>query len=83
MIMAPFPVQGITEGDFVVVLVPVDTEDPMTAVAEKIAYHAVNRRVPEDDRPMAVRHNGRVLAGDATVIDAGVAPLDVLEVVYP
>ncbi|WP_028931314.1 toluene-4-monooxygenase system B family protein [Pseudonocardia asaccharolytica] len=81
--MAPFPVQGITEGDFVVVLVPVDTEDPMTTVAEKIAHHAVNRRVPENDRPMVVRHNGRVLAADTTVVDAGVAPLDVLEVVHP
>ncbi|WP_338051191.1 toluene-4-monooxygenase system B family protein [Pseudonocardia acidicola] len=82
MIVAPFPVQGIVEGDFVIVLVPVDTEDPMPVVAEKIAYHAVNRRVPERDQPMAVRHNGRVLAPESTVVDAGVAPLDVLEVIY-
>lgn len=80
--MALFPVQGITEGDFVVVLVPIDTEDPMTVVAEKIAHHAVGRRLPENPRPMAIRHNGTVLAADATVIDAGVAPLDVLEVVF-
>jgi len=30
--MALFPVQGIFEGDFVVLLVPVDTDDPMTVV---------------------------------------------------
>ncbi|WP_214369894.1 toluene-4-monooxygenase system B family protein [Pseudonocardia sp. H11422] len=64
--MAPFPVQGIVEGDFVIVLVPVDTEDLMPVVAEKIAHHAVNRRVPERDQPMAVRHNGRLLAPEAT-----------------
>ncbi len=80
--MALFPVQGITQGDFVVVLVPIDTEDPMAVVAEKIAHHAEGRRVPVTDRPRAVRHNGTTLADDATVVSAGVAPLDVLEVVY-
>ncbi len=80
--MALFPVQGIFEGDFVVLLVPIDDEDPMTVVAEKIAAHAVQRRVPAQDRPMKVRHKGEILADDATVVTAGVAPLDVLEVVY-
>ncbi|MGH8931207.1 MAG: toluene-4-monooxygenase system B family protein [Egibacteraceae bacterium] len=80
--MALFPIQGIFIGDFVVELVPVDTEDPMSVVAEKIAYHAVNRRVREEDRPIAVRHNGQLLDSDATVVTAGVAPLDVLEAFY-
>jgi toluene monooxygenase system protein B len=80
--MALFPVQGVFEGDFVVILVPIDTEDPMTVVAQKIAYHVVDRRVPAQDRDMQVRHNGNVLPADATVVDAGVAPLDVLEVAY-
>ncbi len=80
--MALFPVQGIFEGDFVVLLVPIDDEDPMTVVAEKIAAHAVNRRVPAADRPMKVRHNGEILDDEATVVTAGVGPLDVLEVVY-
>ena len=43
--MALFPVQGIVEGDFVIVLVPVDDTDPMTVVAEKIAHHGVGKRV--------------------------------------
>ncbi|MGH3802192.1 MAG: toluene-4-monooxygenase system B family protein [Pseudonocardiaceae bacterium] len=81
--MALFPVQGITEGDFVVHLVPIDTEDPMTSVAEQIAHHSVGRRLPVTDRPMAVRHGGKVLADDATVVTAGVSPLDVLEVIFP
>jgi toluene monooxygenase system protein B len=80
--MALFPVQGITEGDFVVHLVPIDTEDPMTVVAEKITHHAVGRRLPVTDRPTAVVHNGDTLPDDATVVTAGAAPLDVLEVVF-
>ncbi len=80
--MALFPVQGIFDGDFVVLLVPVDTDDPMTVVAEKIAHHVVGRRVAAQGRPMRVRRQGEFLADDATVAEAKVAPLDVLEVVY-
>ncbi len=80
--MAPFPVQGIFEGDFVVLLVPVDDEQPMTDVAQAIAHHVVGKRVPAQDRPMKVTHNGIVLADDATIISSQVAPLDVLRVAY-
>lgn len=80
--MALFPVQAIFEGDFVVLLVPVDDADPMTAVAEKAAYHVVDRRVAAQDRPMQVQYNGTVLAGDDTVVTAGVGPMDVLRVGY-
>ncbi len=80
--MAPFPVQGVVEGDFVVLLVAVDDEDPMSVVAEKIAYHAVNRRVAAREGSPRVRHNGKELAPDETVVTAGVAPLDVLEITY-
>jgi toluene monooxygenase system protein B len=80
--MALFPMQGIFEGDFVVLLVPVDTDDPMTVVAEKIAHHVVGRRVAAQDRPMRVRRQGEFLADDATVAESNLSPLDVLEVVY-
>jgi toluene monooxygenase system protein B len=80
--MALFPVQGIFDGDFVVLLVPVDTDDPMTVVAEKIAHHVVGRRVAAQDRPMRVRRQGEFLADDATVAESRLSPLDVLEVVY-
>jgi len=80
--MALFPVQGIFDGDFVVILAAIDTEDPMSVVGQKIAHHAVDRRVYEQDRPFEVRHNGTVLDPDATVISAGVAPLDVLTAGY-
>ena len=80
--MALFPVQGIFDGDFVVLLVPVDTDDPMTVVAETIAHHVVGRRVAAQDRPMRVRRRGEFLADDATVAESRLSPLDVLEVVY-
>ncbi len=80
--MALFPVQGIVDGDFVVILAAIDTDDPMSVVAKKIAHHAVDRRVEAQDRPLQVRHDGAVLDPDATVVTAGVAPLDVLVVGY-
>jgi toluene monooxygenase system protein B len=80
--MALFPIQGIFDGDFVVLLVPVDTEDPMTVVAEKIAHHVVGRRVAAQDRPMRVRRQGKLIPDETTIAEANLAPLDVLEVVY-
>jgi toluene monooxygenase system protein B len=80
--MALFPVQGIVEGDFVVVLVPVDDTDPMTVVAEKIAYHGIGKRVAAQDRPIKVRWHGELLGDDTTIATVGCAPMDVLEVVY-
>jgi hypothetical protein len=46
--MALFPIYGVFKGDFVPHLVAVDTDDTMDQVAEKIAVHAVGRRLPAD-----------------------------------
>ena len=80
--MALFPVQGVFDGDFVVRLVPVGTDDPMAVLCEKIAQHVVDRRVEPQDRPIQVRHNGNVLDPESTVVTAGVAPMDVLVASY-
>jgi toluene monooxygenase system protein B len=80
--MALFPVQGIVEGDFVVVLVPVDDTDPMTVVAEKIAYHGIGKRVRAQEGALKVRYKGAVLDDSSTIVDAGCTPMDVLEVIY-
>ena len=80
--MAMFPVQGIVEGDFVVVLVTPDDTDPMTAVAQAIAHHGIGKRVAAQDRPLKVRYKGTILDDDATIAGTGCAPMDVLEVVY-
>ncbi len=80
--MALFPLQAVFDGDFVVLLVPIDDTDPMTAVAAKVAHHVAGHRTAELDRPLRVRHHGTVLAGDATVTTAGVGPMDVIQVGY-
>ena len=80
--MAPFPVQGFVDGDFVVVLALVDDTDPIPVVAEKIAYHSVGKRVPAQDRPMKVKRNGEdvgesvavnVALGGTTTVNLGSA----------
>ena len=80
--MAMFPIQGVTDGDFVVCLVLVDDQDPMSSVAQAIAYHGVGKRVATQDRPLRVRYQGDLLPDDATIASVGCAPLDVLEAVY-
>lgn len=80
--MALLPVQGQVLGDFVLNLVPIDSDDTMDVVAAKIAHHSVNRRVALQDRPLQVRFNGQVLPQDATPASAGVGPLDYLEAFY-
>jgi toluene monooxygenase system protein B len=80
--VALFPAQAIFEGDFVVLLVPVDDEQPMTEVAQAVAHHVVGKRVPAQDRPLQVSYNGTVLADDATISGSGIAPLEVLRVAY-
>jgi toluene monooxygenase system protein B len=80
--MALIPLQAVFDGDMVVLLVPVDDQDPMTTVAGKVAHHVVDRRVAARDRPLLVRHAGRTLPGDLTVAAAGLVPLDVVDVGY-
>jgi toluene monooxygenase system protein B len=48
--MALFPIYGVFKGDFVPHLVAVDTEDTMSTVAEKIAVHAIGRRLPAETK---------------------------------
>jgi toluene monooxygenase system protein B len=79
--MALFPLQAAFDGDFVVLLVPVDDEDPMTVVAQKVLHHAAGR-VEAQDRPLGVRFNAAPLPDDATVVTAGVGPMDVVQVGY-
>jgi len=43
--MALFPLSSNFEGDFMLQLLPVDTENTMDEVAAAAAYHTVGRRV--------------------------------------
>ena len=80
--MAPLPVQAAVRGDFVVLLVLVDTEDTMDQVAEKVAHHVIGRRVAPQPKPLRVRYEGRDLEPDTTVQEAGIGPMKFVEVYY-
>ena len=57
--MALFPIISNFERDFVLLLVPVDTENTMDEVAAAAAHHSVGRRVaPQPDKVIRVRRQG-------------------------
>ena len=57
--MALFPVISNFQYDFVLQLVPVDTENTMDEVASAAAHHSVGRRVaPRPDKVVRVRRQG-------------------------
>jgi toluene monooxygenase system protein B len=80
--MALLPLTAAFRGDFVVQLVPVDSEDTIGEVAGKVAAHSVGLRVAPEDAPMEVLFNGEVVPSDASLADAGIGPMDYVEVRY-
>ena len=83
--MALFPIYTIFEEDFVVQLIPVDTEDTMDQVAEKTAYHVINRRVkPKEGKVLRVRHHetGELYPRDMKVSEAGWRPTETVEIIF-
>ena len=80
--MALFPLTANFEGDVLELLIPVDDADTVEHVGQKVAHHVVGHRVPRRDAPLHVRHDGRILAPEAIIGDAGVEPMDHLEVFY-
>lgn len=67
--MADFPISGRFIGDFVALLVTVDTADSMTEVANKVAAHSVGLRVaaPEKNPGYEVLLDGEVVGPDVTL----------------
>ena len=80
--MALLPLQAAFRGDFVALLVPVDDQDTIDVVAQKVAYHVINRRLPPQDAPMRVKYNDQVLLPDQTVVQAGMPPMSFVQVFY-
>lgn len=80
--MALLPLQAAFRGDFVALLVPVDDQDTIDVVAQKVAYHVINRRLPPQDAPMRVKYNDQVLPPDQTVVQAGMPPMSFVQVFY-
>ena len=69
------PINAMFADDFITQLVFVLDTDTMRDVAAKVAHHVVGKRQPARDADMVVRYQGRSLAPDITVAEAGIAPL--------
>jgi toluene monooxygenase system protein B len=80
--MGIIPLQAAVEGDFVVLLVPVEDTDTMRTVAQKVAHHVIDRRLPPRNGTLRVRFGDRVLPDDLTVSGAGFQPMDFVWVFY-
>jgi len=80
--MAAVPLQAVFRRDFVTLLVLVDDEDTMEVVAQKVAHHVIQRRLPSQDDTMRVQYNNRILAPEQTVSQAGILPMSFVEVFY-
>lgn len=68
--MSMFPITGHFVGDFLPMLVAVDTEDTMDEFAEKVAFHFVGRRIPRP--PVAhydVLFHGEVVPPSVTLAE--------------
>ncbi|KAB2915531.1 MAG: toluene monooxygenase [Dechloromonas sp.] len=83
--MALYPLTSNFEGDFVLQLLPVDTENTMDEVAAAAAVHSVGRRVR--DRPGCIL---RVRRQDAQeffprtmkVAESGLKPTETVEIIW-
>lgn len=83
--MALFPLTAKFQGDFVLQLLPVDTENSMDQVAAAAAHHSVGRRVAAlPGRVMRVRRQGanELLSRSTTVADSGLLPMECIEVIW-
>ena len=80
--MAAVPLQAVFRRDFVTLLVLVDDEDTMDVVAQKVAHHVIQRRLPPQDAPMRVQYENRVLPPDQTVAQAEIPPMSFVQVFY-
>lgn len=83
--MAMFPLTSNFQGDFVLQLVAVDSENTMDEVAAAAAYHSVNRRVaPRPGHIMRVRRQGAAepLPRDLKLSESGIRPMECVEVIW-
>lgn len=80
--MPLFPISSKFEGDFVLKLVPVDTENTMAEVALAAAEHSVGIHVPEQPgKTIRARAQGAAepFPVDMLLGDSGLEPTDTVE----
>lgn len=76
------PLHAIFATDFCPILVAVTTAHTMSEVAAAVAHHVEGKRVRGLPYPKIVIHEGRRLAPQMTVAEAGIRPLDHIAVEY-
>ena len=81
---APYliPLNAVFDDDFLELLVPVMSNNTIAELAAAVAQHVEGVRVPARDAEKVVFFDGRQLAPDVTVAEAGIAPLDHVRVDY-
>jgi toluene monooxygenase system protein A len=67
------PVNAKFGDDFVMHVVLLAAHDTMVEVARKVARHSVGKRIAHQDRDMTVYYQGRAVAAETTVTQAGIA----------
>lgn len=83
--MALFPLSSNFEGDFVLQLVAVDSENTMDEVAAACAHHSLGRRVaPRPNTVLRVRAQGATsfLPRDMKLADSGLMPTQTVEIIF-
>ncbi len=83
--MALFPLISNFQYDFVLQLLPVDTENTMDQVAAAAAHHSVGRRVaPRPGKVVRVRRQGSetFFPRDAKLCETDIKPMESLEFIF-
>jgi toluene monooxygenase system protein B len=83
--MALFPVISNFQYDFVLQLVPVDTDNTMDEVAAAAAHHSVGRRVaPRPGKVVRVRRQGSndFFPRDVRLSQTDIKPMETLEFIF-
>lgn len=76
----PVPINAKFDNDFVTLLVLVLDTDTLEKAARKVAHHVVGRRIRPRDAGLVLRVDGKPLPGGLTVAEAGIGPLDTVQV---
>lgn len=83
--MALFPVISNFQHDFVLLLLPVDTDNTMDEVAAAAAHHSVGTRVaPQPEKIVRVRRQGATdfFPRDVRLGETDVRPMETLEFIF-
>jgi len=82
--MGLFPLCCNFEGDFVLQLVPVDSENTMDEVAQAAAHHSVGRRVKNQPNRIftLVRTGQSFFARNMKVSESDLKPTECVEIIW-